>query len=151
MSMNFPYTLGSKVETMAKNKVKKQDRVIDNSLLTKFIKQEMELNKVDQQGFAKLVKVSHSTIGRIINNKDEPSLATLIKISKGTNADIAMIISLASGQEIKGVKPESLLLAERIERLPDNVKQLIDNVIINALLTQERNDKNGGEISITKK
>lgn len=140
-----------KVETMAKKSMNKVERVIDNSLLTKFIKQEMKIKDVDQQGFAKLVGVSHSTIGRIINNKDEPSLATLIKISKGTDADVAMIISLASGQEIKGVKPESLLLADRIERLPNNIKELIDNIIINALLGQERDDKNGGEIRVVKK
>ncbi len=149
--MKIAYNLGSKVETMAKKKVKKEARIIDNSLLTKFIKQEIKLRKVDQQGFAKLVDVSHSTIGRIINNKDEPSLATLIKISKGTNTDIVMIIALVAGQQIKGIKPESLLLAERIERLPNNVKELIDNLIINTLLSQERDDKNGGEISVIKK
>ena len=110
----------------------------------------MKLKKKNKKEFAALIGVSHSTIGRIINNRDEPSLDTLIKLSKGTDTDIVMIIALVAGKQIKTAKAESLLLAERIDRLPEKTKKLIDDLIISTLLHQESEDKDAGKIDVVK-
>lgn len=136
---------------MSHKKSKKMDKKIDNSLLTKFMLQEMKLRKLNKKEFGKLIGVSHSTVGRIINDRDEPSLDTLIKLSNGTDADIRMIISLVAPQQVKDSRPESLLLAERIDRLSEETQKLIDDLIINTLLRQERGNKDGSKITVIQK
>lgn len=137
---------------MGKKKKQIEAKSLDNSLLAKFIHDEMKLKKIKYiNQFAELVDVSHTTIARIIAGSELPSLETLIKLSKATDKDIRMIIALVAPQQVRDVKPQSLLLAQRIDRLSENTQQLIDDIIINTLLRQENQDENGGEIGIVQK
>lgn len=136
---------------MGKKKKASEPKIIDNSLLTKFIQDEMKLRGIEfVKDFAKIVDVSHTTIGRVFNNKELPSLDTLIKLSKATDKDIRMIIALVAPQQVRDVKPQSLMLAQRIDRLSEDTKQMIDTIIINTLLYQQNQDKNSGEIGVVK-
>ena len=102
--------------------------------LREFILGEMKRLEMSGREFAKFVGVGHSTINRFISeeNDTDPSLDFLSKLADATQTDLAALIYLAfPGVASKtSLSPDARILAQRIEQLPEPVRDTIKAMIL---------------------
>lgn len=87
---------------------------------------------------ARVAGISNSTLSDIENNKINPSIATLEKLSKALNIDIQLLFNNTEfKKEIDSFTIELVqqLLREGIIKDPNNIPQSIVDLIISALKT----------------
>lgn len=102
------------------------------SPLGDFIAQEMKLrNDMSARQFAELVDVAPGTINAYINGKDiTPTFDFLEKLSSKTGIDLCTLVALAFPRAKTQPNPEALILMERYLRLPENVRQVIQTLVL---------------------
>lgn len=96
--------------------------------LSEFLIAEMNKRKLSQREFATLMGIDYSTISKHISGKiAKPSLDFLVRLSEGTHTNLQTVIAFAYPEVADKMKfdPEILLLAERLDRLPEDVKEFI--------------------------
>ncbi len=101
-----------------------------------FILNEMKQRQMSARAFAEFIDVTHSTINKFVDfgKKDVgyPSIEFLIKLAKATKTDIRTLIALVVPPEVlepSDVSPESILLSQRIEQLPEQYREVIDSIL----------------------
>ena len=92
--------------------------------------------------FARLVGVAQSTIARAISeNPPEPSLTFLVKLAEATSVDICTLVLLAVGNH-PAPNLDAQVLADRIEALPPELRDMVDTFIYGVLLKKGQNPGN---------
>jgi transcriptional regulator with XRE-family HTH domain len=122
--------------------------------LQKFIREQMnvlarskgiEANSLAMQEFADTVKVSQSTISRLLDENDppEPTFTSLVRLARATKTDIRDIVALISPEDVlHGSSSAAVSLAVRLLSLSDEDYQLADKFITGANATStKRRDK----------
>lgn len=103
------------------------------SMLREFILDEMRKREMSGRQFAKLVDVSSATIVNALNEREPttPSMEFLIKLADSTGTDLATIFALAFPEvaERTRLSPDATLTAQRIEKLPDHIKDAVNALI----------------------
>lgn len=108
--------------------------------LKDFIREQLTVLDLSIREFAELCDVSHSTIVRLIAERPEkrmehPDLSSVIKIANATHTDLITVLALAYPEEMakSQLSPQSRLIAQRLERLPEQdqrkFKRLIDEAV----------------------
>lgn len=103
-------------------------RVPMSTSLSSFIQQEMQKRHMSQRQFAMMVGVSNQTISRAVsfnNDNFDPSLEFLAKLARATHVDICTLVALIYPED-SSISGRARLLAERIDRLPPEVQEIID-------------------------
>ncbi len=107
--------------------------------LGEFIQREIDRRHLSNRQFADLLGVSHTIINKFLDHgsKDvgEPSLDFLVKLGKGTGTNPLVLLALAdpriadSLRELAQADNSALLRSQRIEQLPENMREAIDTII----------------------
>jgi transcriptional regulator with XRE-family HTH domain len=103
--------------------------------LGEFILAEMDKRRMSAREFALFVGVTHSTINKFVHfgSKDVgyPSIEFLGKLAQATHSDLCAVMALVFPEvtEATQLKPSTIILAQRIEQLPDAVREIIDGII----------------------
>lgn len=97
--------------------------------IRQFIKDEMDKRQMSNREFGDLVGVSHTTIGRAIDETkpSEPTLDFLAKLAKGTNRDLLSLVEIAYPDVADATRPDpsTIILAQRFEELSDDYKTAV--------------------------
>ena len=99
-----------------------------NYTLGKFIVEEMHKRKMSMRDFASLMGVSHATISDYASDKQKsPQSAFLVKLADTTNTNLQAIFALAYPEvaERTALSPEAIIIAQRLDRLPDNTRDIL--------------------------
>jgi transcriptional regulator with XRE-family HTH domain len=103
--------------------------------LGEFIDQEIRQRQMSVREFAELVGVTHPTILKFREHgkKDvgSPSIEFLILLAKATNTSLVALLAMAfpDAAPLLQVDPATLILSQRIQRLPDHIRQAIDDLL----------------------
>lgn len=104
-----------------------------------FLQQEMRRRDLSVRQFAEVIGIDHSTLSKLMRfeKPPTPSTETLIAVSKATGVSLTTLIALAF-PDLKNIEVTAnvLMLAERIERLPPDKRDLIDSLIMGMLLKE---------------
>lgn len=88
-----------------------------------------QVNKIGSaREFARKAGINHQFVNDALNgNEIKPEITTLIKISEYTGYELESIVGLAYPDVASQTRlsPEARLLAQRIERLPANIREVI--------------------------
>lgn len=81
--------------------------------------------------FAQHIGVSATTIGEIIKGRHKPGIDFLTKMAEATNTDFILLVQIAYPEQAgKGrSSPSSQLLADRINRLPNPLREMLIRLI----------------------
>lgn len=110
------------------------DEPVGIASLGAFIKEEMVRREMSLREFAAFVNVTHPTISRIVDKNASPTLEFLVKLSRSTHTDIRFLVSLAVPDAVYGQDVDAIVLTQRINRLSNKQKQLLDLVISGLVL-----------------
>ncbi len=123
--------------------------------LKEFIEQQLRDRYMSARQFADLVGVSNTTINRLISSKPNedrtPKVDVLLKISKATNTSIIYLLNIAYPEIQKPLadamrtSTDTLLLSQRIEQLPEHIREAIDTLIMERFHAREIKDQTESE------
>lgn len=105
---------------------------MDKKALADFIKEEMAFRNMNASEFAKLVNLSHTTIGRFLREETiKLHFDVVVQLAIGTNTDLGnLAFRLAPNAPRHGsVTPTIASLIDRINKLPDDQQAFIDAAI----------------------
>jgi transcriptional regulator with XRE-family HTH domain len=100
-----------------------------------FIDQEIRKRQMSVREFAEFVGVTHPTIMKFREHgtKDvgNPSMEFLIKLAQKTNTNLVALLALAfpDAAPLLNIDPDTLILSQRIQRLPAHIRQAIDDLL----------------------
>ncbi len=100
-----------------------------------FIDQEIHKRKMSVREFADFVGVTHPTIIKFREHgkKDvgNPSIEFLIKLAQTTNTSLIALLAIAfpDAAPLLDIDTDTLILSQRIEKLPDHIRQAIDDLL----------------------
>jgi transcriptional regulator with XRE-family HTH domain len=108
--------------------------------LKAFVRAEMDQRNMTTRAFAEFCGVSHMTIQRLSsetpdNRKNGPELASILKIAAATGRDITAVLAIAYPEEFRNdpLSPHARIMAQRLERLPEDVRRDVEKAINDAL------------------
>lgn len=115
-----------------------------NDTLRGFIETELIKRSMSAREFAKFVGVSSSTISRAMafDNKTEPSLSFLNKLASATSTDICTLVYLVYPDSRPTRSAEMQRLADDIGKLPPDMQQLVDSLIVGMVVKQSNDNAN---------
>lgn len=99
-----------------------------SSGLGDFIVAEMQKRDLSLRKFAELVGVNHSTLSKHINGEiEKPGLDFLVSLSVATQTNLQTLVAYSYPEiaDRMNVNPDMLLLAQRLDRLPEDLKEFI--------------------------
>ncbi|GEM_PF-4203641 len=97
--------------------------------LEEFINSEIKKRSMSMREFAKYIGVAPSTISQFLSNDERKvSIDFLVKLSEGTNTDLATIVAMVY-PERTGIDAETRILAERIAQLPPEQYKVIETLL----------------------
>jgi transcriptional regulator with XRE-family HTH domain len=103
--------------------------------LGEFIDQEIRKRQMSVREFAEFVGVTHPTILKFREHGKQdvgtPSIEFLIKLAKVTNTSLIALLAMAfpDAAPLLNVDAATLILSQRIQRLPDHIRQAIDDLL----------------------
>lgn len=117
--------------------------------LSEFINHQMKTRDKSVRAFADLVKVSPDTISRFADQsgKDvgKPSPEFLLKLAEATDTNPLTIFMLGypelkqAFEKATGINASTLMRSQRIENLPDHLREAIDTIIFERIQFRETN------------
>lgn len=104
--------------------------------LAEFVLRQMRERDMSARQFSDYIGVSNTTINRTLDSRYEhtPSMDFLLKLADKTGTSIIAVIELAFPEvsERTGISPEALILAQRLDRLPEGVRDFILKAVLSA-------------------
>jgi transcriptional regulator with XRE-family HTH domain len=100
-----------------------------------FLDQEIHKRKMSVREFADLVGVTHPTIIKFREHgkKDvgNPSIEFLIKLAQATNTSLIALLAMSFPDAVPllDVDADTLILSQRIQKLPDHIRQAINDLL----------------------
>lgn len=107
-----------------------------------FLRDEMARRDFEsQRSFARWLGMAPATVWQVMDGGREPGLDFLVATSKATGVNIRSLIDLAYPGAISDsdLSADALVLAEQIERLPDDVRKVVRAIIRGSV------ERNAGE------
>lgn len=103
----------------------------DGITIQQFILREMDSREMSMRKFAEFIDVSQSTVSRVLDEQQAPTLEFLIKLSKATKTRLGVLAEIAYPDATDYVDPtaSSVAIAKMIEKLPDNVRDAVMAII----------------------
>lgn len=99
--------------------------------IREFVLSEMHRRDMSARQFAEFVGVAHGTINKCVNGVEgSPSIDFLIRLARATKTDLSTILALIAPELVHTeVDPKVMILAKRLAGLPDNVQQVIRDLV----------------------
>ena len=100
-----------------------------------FIDQEIRKRQMSVREFAEFVGVTHPTILKFREHGKtdvgSPSIEFLIKLAQKTDTSLIALLAMAfpDAALLLKVDTTTLILSQRIQRLPDHIRQAIDDLL----------------------
>jgi len=97
-----------------------------------YLEQEMAYRHMSMREFAGFAGVDHATISRLVSGETErPSLEVVKNVSDATGITIDTLVDLIFRDRPRrsGESLWARLTAQRIEQLPDNVRDLVETIV----------------------
>jgi transcriptional regulator with XRE-family HTH domain len=100
-----------------------------------FIHTEMKNREMSAREFARFVGVDSKTINKFLDfgSKDVgyPSMDFLKKLSIATHTDPCILLAMIIPEAVDNnpIRPDAMVLSQRIEELPESVRDVIDGII----------------------
>ena len=109
--------------------------------LADFVNEEMQRRNMTLREFAKLTGVSHSSLHRITQEREQyhPGWDIVVKLAKGTNTDIRTLAAIIAPDAVTGQDASAIVLVERIKRLTPEQQEIIDGFIAGKVFKQSHN------------
>jgi len=100
------------------------------SKLANFIRQEMAARKMSIRAFAEYVDVANHTMQRYVEG-NPPTIDFLAKLAKATKIDLLALVELSFPEVVESTRPspEALIVAQRLENLPEDIRQVLTQVL----------------------
>lgn len=98
-----------------------------------FILAEMNRRKLSMRQFAALIGVSHGTVSRFMADVEAlPTLDFLVKLSRGTNADLVALLGLVYPEDVRQYDgdPEGRIFLKRYKELPEETREFIRRALM---------------------
>lgn len=113
------------------------------STISEFIKQDMERRGMSLREYADLIGSTHPTVSKYINEpQHNVQWDFLVRLSRATSTDIGTLARIAAPEAAVEIVPDSMSIAERINRLPVDMRiNILD--MVNAYLAQNERAKYG--------
>lgn len=104
-----------------------------------FLTQEMNKRGLSVHAFAQFLGISHQTLGRYLEytpgSAEYPKIEALVKISKALDTDLGGLVAMIEPSRSR-ISPSILLLAERIQRLSPEKREMVDALILGLAFKQ---------------
>lgn len=102
------------------------------NMLAELLEDVMTRNKWSQRDLAKTLGVSQKALQNWLHQDETPRLRTssVIKLSTSLNIDIKTIAALISPDNSYDISASALLRAQQIEKLPTDIRDSIDVLIM---------------------
>ena len=103
--------------------------------LGEFIEQEIHKRQMSAREFAEFIGVTHPTIIKFREHgKKEvgnPSIDFLIKLAQATNTSLVALLAMSfpNAAPLLAIDPTAYIISERIQKLPDHIRQAIDDLL----------------------
>lgn len=124
----------SKIVNILKCTLARQNQKV-TKLLQQFILDEIRQRDMSAREFARYVGVSSATILRAISDDPpEPTLKFLSKLSTATGVDICTLVLMVTGGD-PAPDLDAEVIAQRIETLSPELRELVKSFIFGVLLT----------------
>jgi transcriptional regulator with XRE-family HTH domain len=100
-----------------------------------FLDQELHKRQMSVREFAEYVGVTHPTIIKFREHgkKDvgNPSIDFLVKLAQKTDTNLVALLAMSfpEAAPLLDIDPATLILSQRIQRLPDHIRQAIDDLL----------------------
>lgn len=114
------------------------------SAFSEFVRTYVSTHSLTINDLAKQMKVPHSTVARWADGKTEPSLKQLTKLSRATATDICALVYMLYPDTRPTRSAEMQRLADDIGKLPPDMQQLVDSLIVGMVVKQSADDANKG-------
>lgn len=120
--------------------------------LADFIELELSKRGWSQREFAREAGLSHRTVNKLLDRTVKKKQANpvsanvLLKISRATSVNIVTLMALAypdiaeSVNEVVGMDAASLLRSQRIQELPENLRDAVDTIIFQRAQLKKANN-----------
>lgn len=107
--------------------------------LREFITQEMTLRKWSQHRLAQASGVSQAAIQKLLSPKIEttPDLDTLEKLAGAMGYPLITLVRLVK-PDAADLDPAALVIASRIQRLPDDERNMIEKLVLGSALVADK-------------
>lgn len=101
---------------------------------SEFLEAQMKQRDMSARQFAEFIGVAHSTITRAIDPRSptSPGLDFLLALAKATGTNLGALVELAYPDVASqtALSAKTLLLAQRIEHLPDKIRTAILTLLL---------------------
>lgn len=109
-----------------------------------FVRTYASTHSLSINDLAKQMEVPHSTVARWANGRTEPSLKHLVKLSRTTATDICALVYMIYPDARPTRSAEMQRLADDIGKLPPDMQQLVDSLIVGMVVKQSTDNTNKG-------
>jgi len=110
--------------------------------LREFIESEIKKRDMSLSEFARFIGISPSAVIKYLNEESRGiSIEFMVKLARGTNTNLKTIVAMEYPEETEELDPSVILMAERITRLPQDKRQMVESL----LLGMSINDKTDNE------
>lgn len=123
--------------------------------LREFIESEINRRGISMREFAELVGTTHGTISRLVDPRNQNtavSVELILKLARSTGTNAFTLLTLVYPELVQDAefyaraRIDVALLAERIERLPPAVRDIVDGLILQySTLKDAREDVNDSD------
>lgn len=111
--------------------------------LQEFILTYLSENDMSRRKLAEKMGVQHRTLNKYINEDKSPTLYFVHQLSRATGYDILTLIALAEPDSVHHASADAMLIAQRIDKLPELQRRIIIDLIRATLKSSEDiDDKN---------
>lgn len=117
--------------------------------LKEFILEYLSEHDMSRRTLAEKMGVQHRTLNKYLNENKSPTLYFTLQLSRATGYDILTLIALAEPDSVHNASADAMLIAQRIDKLPELQRRIIIDLIRASLKSSEDiNDKS--EVSKSK-
>ena len=114
--------------------------------LAKFIEDYISDHGISRRALAEKMDVQHQTLNHYLNTDSDPTLYFLTRLSGATGYDLLTLVAQVAPDYIHQASADVMLLAQRIDKLPEPQRGIIIDLIRGALKSSE-NVNNASEVS----
>src|SRR5690349_6447934 len=105
--------------------------------LQEFILEYLSEHEMSRRALAEKMEVQHRTLNKYLNEDKSPTLYFVSQLSRATGYDILTLIALAEPNSVHHASADAMLIAQRIDKLPELQRRIIIDLIRASLKSSE--------------
>lgn len=108
---------------------------VSSMSLIEFLNSELRRQDISARELARRAGIGPTTLQKILDARNErtPDLDTLEKLAKATGQSLSTLVHMVK-PDASEIDPRALVIARRIQLLPDDARKLIEGLALNAAL-----------------